>query len=65
MPPAMTVRDVAQRLGISELAVYREVQKGQIPHFRISTRIRFDARTIEEWIEAGGSAAEQEPAGVA
>jgi len=61
---SMTVRDLAERLAVPELRVYRAVQDGLIPHYRIGRSIRFDAQAIEEWIQSGGTAVARETAGV-
>ncbi len=38
--PFLTVRGVAARLGVSTAMVYRILEEGDLPHFRVSNAIR-------------------------
>ena len=52
------VDDVAQYLRISTDAVYRMVERSEIPHTRIFKRrgLRFHPEQIEAWVRSGGKA---------
>jgi excisionase family DNA binding protein len=46
----LTVRDVAQRMGVSEWTVYRWVRTKRLPVLRISSRVlRFNLSDIEAY----------------
>ncbi|MFT5207845.1 MAG: excisionase family DNA binding protein [Candidatus Omnitrophota bacterium] len=45
----LTVADIAERFGISTRAVYKLVQNGMIPGFRIGSKWRFNADSLKEW----------------
>ena len=48
--PVMTIKDVAQYLGVHPMTIYKYAQKGKIPAFKIGSDWRFHRRFIEEWI---------------
>lgn len=45
----LTVRDVSQLLNISERTVYRHIQQGDIPAYKILDQYRFNRAEILEW----------------
>ena len=49
---ALTVRDVAGLLNVDSKTVYRLVQKGELPGFKVAGSWRFMDNDIESWIEA-------------
>ena len=49
---ALTVEELAELLGIAVRTLYKEVEDGHIPFFRVRTSIRFDAHQVAEWLEA-------------
>ena len=47
----LTVKEVAEWLGLSIHAVYRRVQHNQIPHIRIGPRtVRFNRVKVQAWL---------------
>jgi excisionase family DNA binding protein len=54
LPKLLTVRQVAERLGLSLWSVYRRVEAGEIPAVRLgSTRkapIRVSEAELEQWL---------------
>lgn len=50
MQKLMTVKEVAETLGISQSLVYRLVSKGEIVCFRVNSAIRFSMEQIEEYL---------------
>ena len=48
--PAMTVRDVAAFLNVDEKTIYRLVQKGDLPGFKVLGSWRFQRQDLEAWI---------------
>ena len=58
--PAMTPRDLAVRLEISEALAWRLGREARVPGvIRIGRLMRFDSATIEQWLAAGGSLTRQ------
>jgi excisionase family DNA binding protein len=49
---ALTVEELADLLGIAVRTLYKEVEDGHVPFFRVRTSIRFDAHQVAEWLEA-------------
>ena len=47
----MTVREVAAFLSVNEKTVYRLVQRGDLPGFKVAGAWRFQLRDIDRWIE--------------
>ncbi len=48
----LTITEVAERLGMHPVTVYRLVKEARLPVFRIGRMLRFDADEIEKWIES-------------
>lgn len=48
--PALTVRDVATYLNVDEKTIYRLVQKGSLPGFKVSGSWRFQKLDLENWV---------------
>ena len=48
---AMTVRELAEILHLSQREIYKLAATNQIPHFRIGASVRFDAAAISVWLE--------------
>ena len=49
--PAMTVREVAKFLNVGNITVYRLVQAGDLPGFKVAGAWRFQSADIRRWIE--------------
>jgi excisionase family DNA binding protein len=50
MNHALRVSEVAKMLATSKMTIYRLVEHGTIPHFRIGCSIRFDPKAIADWL---------------
>lgn len=48
--PAMTVKDVAGFLSVDEKTIYRLVQQGKLPGFKVAGAWRFQFDDIQRWI---------------
>lgn len=46
-----TVATVATYLGRTPKAIYRLLDRGEIPHIRIGRRVQFDRERIDRWME--------------
>jgi len=53
----MDVDQLADYLGVHKATVYRHVQKGKIPGFKIGADWRFHRRSIDKWIKQKEQAA--------
>jgi excisionase family DNA binding protein len=62
---AMTVEEVAALLHVSERHIYKLVQDGILPHFRVGSSVRFDPEKMADWLESvsGGDAAKLRESG--
>jgi excisionase family DNA binding protein len=57
---AISIRDLAQRLGISKSQAHRLVKSGEIPGFRVGTTWRVLVREYDAYIERQLAAAQAE-----
>lgn len=48
--PYLTVEEVAKRFGVTVTTIYRLVQRGKLPAFKIGNQWRFRAARLEEWV---------------
>ncbi|MBI4004060.1 MAG: helix-turn-helix domain-containing protein [Candidatus Omnitrophica bacterium] len=48
--PYLTVEDVAKRFGINVTTVYRLVQQGKLPAFKVGNQWRVSETRLEEWV---------------
>ena len=55
----LTLREVADYLHVHPGTVYRLVKKGQLRGLRVGRDLRFQMRTLEEFIVKGGTAPSQ------
>ena len=49
-PAYLTVDEVAERFHLNATTVYRLVQRGRIPAFKIGNQWRFSEARLEQWI---------------
>jgi len=47
----LKISDLKAMLQLSSSMVYKMVERGEVPHFRIGTAIRFDSEEIREWLK--------------
>jgi excisionase family DNA binding protein len=50
MPRALRASELANILSTSKMTIYRLVEQGAIPHFRVGGLIRFDPHAIADWL---------------
>jgi excisionase family DNA binding protein len=48
--PYLNVDEVARRFGVNVTTVYRLVQRGKLPAFKIGNQWRFSEARLEEWV---------------
>ena len=51
MERLLTVRELAEYLGVNRFSVYRWVEQQKIPHRRVDRLIRFDLREVENFMK--------------
>ena len=49
---AITVKEMAGILSISQREIYKLAASNQIPHFKIGASVRFDPPAVAIWLEA-------------
>jgi excisionase family DNA binding protein len=49
----LPVRDVADRLAVSEKTIYRMVSAGELPALHVCGQIRFHPDKLAAWLERG------------
>lgn len=59
--PAMSVRDVAAFLNVDEKTIYRLVQRGELPGFKVAAAWRFQREDLRLWIEQGKRRSSRDP----
>ena len=48
--PYLSVEDLARRFGVNPTTVYRLVQRGLLPGFKVGMQWRFSREMLESWI---------------
>jgi len=48
---ALTAKDLARFLSVSEVTIFKQAAAGGIPSFRAGTCVRFDPRAVANWYE--------------
>jgi excisionase family DNA binding protein len=52
MRQALTVEQLAALLQCSKKTLYRMVQRGTLPHFRVGTMVRLDPEVTAQWLRS-------------
>jgi excisionase family DNA binding protein len=47
---ALTADDLASLLSVSRITVFKQAKAGRIPSFRVGTCVRFDPKSVAEWL---------------
>ncbi|MBL8762231.1 MAG: helix-turn-helix domain-containing protein [Phycisphaerae bacterium] len=53
-PDALTVRETARRLSVSQMTVWRLLARGVLIRVRVGRAVRILARSVEQFVERGG-----------
>jgi len=51
MEKLITIKDLSEWLQVSKGAIYKWTHMGYIPHYKLSTKVRFKVSDIEKWLE--------------
>ena len=57
----MTIKEVADYLGVHASTIYKYAQQGTIPAFKIGSDWRFSQKHIDNWIERETNKASKRP----
>jgi excisionase family DNA binding protein len=49
---ALTAKELAHLLSVSEVTIFKQAAAGRIPSFRIGTCVRFDPRAVANWLRS-------------
>jgi len=58
--PWVSVEDVARHLGVAKDSVYRWIERKGLPAHRMGRLWKFKLSQVDEWVQAGGAAADVE-----
>ena len=47
---ALTADELAEILTVSKVTIFKQAKSGRIPSFRIGTCVRFDHRSVAQWL---------------
>src|SRR6266851_10235829 len=47
---ALTAEELASMLTVSRITIFKQAKAGRIPSFRIGTCVRFDPKTVAQWL---------------
>jgi excisionase family DNA binding protein len=54
---ALTIREAAELLNVSERTIRRLIAKGELPSFRVFSSIRIEAQELDRFVEENGATA--------
>ena len=49
---ALKADELAKMLNVSRITIFKQAKAGRIPSFRIGTCVRFDPKTVAQWLRA-------------
>jgi excisionase family DNA binding protein len=47
---ALTADELASMLTVSRITIFKQAKAGRIPSFRIGTCVRFDPKSVAQWL---------------
>jgi len=47
---ALTANELAEMLTVSRITIFKLAKAGRIPSFRVGTCVRFDPRSVAQWL---------------
>jgi excisionase family DNA binding protein len=50
MGRALTANELAEMLTVSRITIFKQAKAGRIPSFRVGTCVRFDPRSVAQWL---------------
>src|ERR1022692_3530725 len=49
---ALTAEDLARLLSVSRVTIFKQAAAGRIPSFRVGTCMRFDPKSVANWLRS-------------
>ncbi len=49
--PALTIKELAKYLNVTERTIYNLLERGELPGFKVGVNWRFRREDIDKWIE--------------
>ena len=50
MERALTANELAEMLTVSRITIFKQAKAGRIPSFHVGTCVRFDPRSVAQWL---------------
>ena len=50
MEKLLTINDLSEWLQVSKSSIYKWTHMGYIPHYKLSSKIRFKVSDVEKWL---------------
>jgi excisionase family DNA binding protein len=47
---ALTADELAKLFSVSRVTIFKQAKAGRIPSFRVGTCVRFDPRSVAQWL---------------
>ena len=47
---ALTANELAEIFSVSKITIFKQAKGGRIPSFRVGTCVRFDPRSVAQWL---------------
>jgi excisionase family DNA binding protein len=47
---ALTADELARMLSVSRITIFKQAKAGRIPSFHIGTCVRFDPKSVSQWL---------------
>lgn len=52
LPDILTVPEIARFMKLSKVMIYKLIETGELPHYRIGRAVRVSREQFEQWLEA-------------
>jgi excisionase family DNA binding protein len=53
--PWFSVREIAFHLGVSKETIYRWLERGKIPAYKVGKQWKFKTDEVDKWVKKGGA----------
>ena len=47
----VSVKQIAEHLGLAPITIYRWIASNHIPHHRVGRQVRFDPAEVDKWVK--------------
>jgi excisionase family DNA binding protein len=56
----LNIKQISEYLNIKQKTIYKKVEKGEIPYYKIGSLVRFKKEEIDHWLESFRNGKERE-----